>query len=189
MVFIADKRARASRRRTTKERKGRGGETCEGCPGMGMFPNQSILSILLHSYTSPQNTRLEEVRKQEQEVLEAQSVPLRNYLMKYVMPTLTSGLIEVCKVRPEVSLDETSFVRLAIQRLETCGRLIGPDRPLGGILVQGMKRFNCKSAFLNFVADSHLQSSTTRETCEQIYIVHKHKAWLLPIYHVTRNEL
>ncbi|TPX33306.1 adenylate kinase [Synchytrium microbalum] len=51
------------------------------------------------------NTRLEEIRKQEQEVLEAQSVPLRNYLMKYVMPTLTTGLIEVCKVRPEDPID------------------------------------------------------------------------------------
>ncbi|KAI8618987.1 hypothetical protein BC830DRAFT_1226450 [Chytriomyces sp. MP71] len=51
------------------------------------------------------NVRMEEIRKQEQEVLEAQSVPLRNYLMKYVMPTLTSGLIEVCKVRPEDPID------------------------------------------------------------------------------------
>ncbi|KAI8824357.1 uncharacterized protein EV422DRAFT_519852 [Fimicolochytrium jonesii] len=51
------------------------------------------------------NARLEEVRKQEAEVLEAQSVPLRNYLMKYVMPTLTSGLIEVCKARPEDPVD------------------------------------------------------------------------------------
>ncbi|KAJ3015879.1 Adenylate kinase 7 [Thoreauomyces humboldtii] len=51
------------------------------------------------------NSRLEEVRKQEQEVLEAQSVPLRNYLMKFVMPTLTSGLIEVCKARPEDPID------------------------------------------------------------------------------------
>ncbi|KAJ3416008.1 Adenylate kinase 7 [Chytridiales sp. JEL 0842] len=51
------------------------------------------------------NSRMEEIRKQEQEVLEAQSVPLRNYLMKYVMPTLTSGLIDVCKVRPEDPID------------------------------------------------------------------------------------
>ncbi|KAI8803996.1 hypothetical protein BJ742DRAFT_682527 [Cladochytrium replicatum] len=51
------------------------------------------------------NARLEEVRKQEQEVLEAQSIPLRHYLMKYVMPTLTSGLIEVSKVRPEDPID------------------------------------------------------------------------------------
>ncbi|KAL7752798.1 hypothetical protein RI367_001800 [Sorochytrium milnesiophthora] len=46
-----------------------------------------------------------EVRKQEQEVLEAQSVPLRNYLMKHVMPTLTTALIDVCKVRPEDPID------------------------------------------------------------------------------------
>jgi len=51
------------------------------------------------------NSRLEEVRKQEQEVLEAQSVPLRNYLMKHVMPTLTAGLIDVCKVRPDDPID------------------------------------------------------------------------------------
>jgi adenylate kinase len=58
--------------------------------------------VINSSITISQNARMEEIRKQEQEVLEAQSVPLRNYLMKYVMPTLTSGLIEVCKVRPEV---------------------------------------------------------------------------------------
>ncbi|KAJ3118573.1 Adenylate kinase 7 [Phlyctochytrium bullatum] len=48
------------------------------------------------------NARMEDIKRQEQEVLEAQSVPLRNYLMKFVMPTLTSALIEVCKIRPEV---------------------------------------------------------------------------------------
>ncbi|KAI8854406.1 hypothetical protein BC829DRAFT_424481 [Chytridium lagenaria] len=51
------------------------------------------------------NARMEEIRKQEQDVLEAQSVPLRNYLMKYVMPTLTTGLIEVCKARPDDPID------------------------------------------------------------------------------------
>ncbi|KAJ3197257.1 Adenylate kinase 7 [Irineochytrium annulatum] len=51
------------------------------------------------------NARMEEIRKQEQDVLEAQSVPLRNYLMKYVMPSLTAGLIDVCKVRPEDPID------------------------------------------------------------------------------------
>ncbi|KAJ3206371.1 Adenylate kinase 7 [Entophlyctis luteolus] len=54
---------------------------------------------------SQKNIRMDEIRKQEQDVLEAQSIPLRNYLMKYVMPTLTSGLIEVCKVRPEDPID------------------------------------------------------------------------------------
>lgn len=49
--------------------------------------------------------RLEEVRRQELEVLEEQSIPLRNYLMKHVMPTLTSGLIECCQVRPDDPVD------------------------------------------------------------------------------------
>ncbi|XP_070577004.1 adenylate kinase 7-like [Ptychodera flava] len=51
------------------------------------------------------SSRLEEVKRQEQEVLENQSIPLRNYLMKNVMPTLTQGLIECCKVRPDDAID------------------------------------------------------------------------------------
>jgi len=49
--------------------------------------------------------RLEEVKKQERELLEEQSLPLRNFLMKHVMPTVTTGLIEICKVRPEDPVD------------------------------------------------------------------------------------
>jgi adenylate kinase len=45
------------------------------------------------------------VRKQEQEVLDAQSIPLREYLMRHVMPTLAEALIEVCKVRPDDPVD------------------------------------------------------------------------------------
>jgi adenylate kinase len=39
------------------------------------------------------------------EYLETQSVPLRNYLMTHVMPTLTKGLIECCKAKPEDPID------------------------------------------------------------------------------------
>ncbi|XP_031567964.1 adenylate kinase 7-like [Actinia tenebrosa] len=49
--------------------------------------------------------RLAEVKKQEQELLENQSIPLRNYLMKHVMPTLSQGLIECCKIRPDDPID------------------------------------------------------------------------------------
>nr|XP_042117069.1 adenylate kinase 7 isoform X2 [Peromyscus maniculatus bairdii] len=49
--------------------------------------------------------RLEEVKREERELLEAQSIPLRNYLMTYVMPTLMQGLNECCKVRPEDPVD------------------------------------------------------------------------------------
>ncbi|KAM9071015.1 adenylate kinase 7 isoform X1 [Sarcophilus harrisii] len=49
--------------------------------------------------------RLEEVKREERELLEAQSVPLRNYLMTNVMPTLMRGLNECCKVRPDDPVD------------------------------------------------------------------------------------
>lgn len=49
--------------------------------------------------------RLGEVRREEQELLETQSVPLRNYLMKHVMPTLTLGLRDCVAVRPEDPID------------------------------------------------------------------------------------
>jgi adenylate kinase len=32
-------------------------------------------------------------------------VPLRNYLMKHVMPTLTKGIIECCKIKPDDPID------------------------------------------------------------------------------------
>ena len=51
------------------------------------------------------SARLEDVKKEEYEQLETQSIPLRNYLMKHVMPTLTQGLIDACKTRPDDAID------------------------------------------------------------------------------------
>ena len=48
---------------------------------------------------------MNEVKKEEQEVLETQSIPLRNYLMKHVMPTLSQGLVECTKIRPDDPVD------------------------------------------------------------------------------------
>ena len=45
------------------------------------------------------------MKRQEEEMLELQSIPLRNYLMKTVMPTLTQGLLECVKVRPDDPVD------------------------------------------------------------------------------------
>ena len=49
--------------------------------------------------------KLIEVKHQEQETLEAASLPLRTSLMKHIMPTLTAGLLEVCKARPDDPVD------------------------------------------------------------------------------------
>ncbi|KAK3542420.1 hypothetical protein QTP86_025920 [Hemibagrus guttatus] len=51
------------------------------------------------------NRNMIEVKKQEHELLEAQSLPLRHYLMKYVMPTLREGLVACCQVKPDDPID------------------------------------------------------------------------------------
>lgn len=49
--------------------------------------------------------KLELVRNQEQEILRAETEPLRNYLLKNVIPTLSAGLTELAKVRPDDPID------------------------------------------------------------------------------------
>uniref|UniRef100_A0A3B3R7T4 Adenylate kinase 7a n=1 Tax=Paramormyrops kingsleyae TaxID=1676925 RepID=A0A3B3R7T4_9TELE len=51
------------------------------------------------------SAHLAEVKQQEWELLEVQSIPLRNYLMRNVMPTLTQGLIQCCALKPDDPVD------------------------------------------------------------------------------------
>uniref|UniRef100_A0A8C5NA03 Adenylate kinase 7-like n=1 Tax=Gouania willdenowi TaxID=441366 RepID=A0A8C5NA03_GOUWI len=48
---------------------------------------------------------LTEVRRQEEELLKIQSLPLRNYLMKYVMPKITEAMVDCSKNKPEDPVD------------------------------------------------------------------------------------
>lgn len=48
---------------------------------------------------------LDEVKREELELLETQSAPLRNYLMKHILPTVNRALIECLKVRPDDAVD------------------------------------------------------------------------------------
>nr|XP_057913845.1 adenylate kinase 7a [Doryrhamphus excisus] len=58
---------------------------------------------------------LEEVKRQEHELLEAKALPLRNYLMKYVMPSLTEALQECSKIKPD---DPVSFLAEYLLRMD-----------------------------------------------------------------------
>ena len=42
--------------------------------------------------------RLEQIKAQERELMECRGMPLRHYLMENIVPQLTEGLIEICKV-------------------------------------------------------------------------------------------
>jgi len=67
-----------------------------------------------------QEAQLKLVQQEEKEQLEAKSLPLRNYLMRHVMPTLTKGLVETCKIKPEDPVD--FLVSKSIVFLITCHR-------------------------------------------------------------------
>lgn len=41
----------------------------------------------------------------EEKALAVLAMPLRHYLMKYIFPTLTRGLVEVARVRPDDPVD------------------------------------------------------------------------------------
>lgn len=41
-----------------------------------------------------------EVKRKELEDLEQKSIPLRHYLMKYILPNITTSITEVAKIRP-----------------------------------------------------------------------------------------
>ncbi|KAF3850122.1 hypothetical protein F7725_019841 [Dissostichus mawsoni] len=58
----------------------------------------------------------EEERKQkESELHDAHSLPLRNYLMKYVMPSLTAAMTECTRIKPE---DPVDFLVIRKQTLD-----------------------------------------------------------------------
>ena len=63
----------------------------------------------LFSFVCLQKHHVTEVKKQEHELLEARSFPLRNYLMKYVMPTVSQGLLESCRAKADDPVDFLVF--------------------------------------------------------------------------------
>jgi len=52
-----------------------------------------------------QAERIRLVARHEEERRQLRELPLREYLMRYMVPTLTEGLIEVCKVVPDDPVD------------------------------------------------------------------------------------
>ncbi|KAM8832109.1 adenylate kinase 7-like isoform 2-T2 [Spinachia spinachia] len=61
--------------------------------------NQAALAEMAAQYEEWRN--LSELERQEHELLEAHSLPLRNYLMKYVMPPLSDAMLDCSKIKPE----------------------------------------------------------------------------------------
>lgn len=56
-------------------------------------------------YLQEEEERLEAIKRQEKEMLNIRSIPLRQYLTDNVLPVLTEGLIEVCRMKPADPVD------------------------------------------------------------------------------------
>ncbi|XP_034756516.1 adenylate kinase 7a [Etheostoma cragini] len=66
--------------------------------------NEAALAEMATQYEEWQKN-LSEVKRQECDLLEAHALPLRNYLMKNVMPSLTEAMLECSKIKPEDPVD------------------------------------------------------------------------------------
>lgn len=49
--------------------------------------------------------KLESIKEQEKKLLDERSQPLRQYLADMVVPILTSGIIQICKEKPDDPVD------------------------------------------------------------------------------------
>uniref|UniRef100_A0A3B4YGR6 Adenylate kinase 7a n=1 Tax=Seriola lalandi dorsalis TaxID=1841481 RepID=A0A3B4YGR6_SERLL len=77
--------------------------------------NEAALAEMAAQYEEWQKN-LSEVKRQEHELLEAHCLPLRNYLMKYVMPSLTEAMIECSKIKPEDPVDFLVLLSIYIEQ-------------------------------------------------------------------------
>ncbi|CAH1164273.1 unnamed protein product [Phaedon cochleariae] len=66
----------------------------------------------------------EKLQKEQEKILAAQSEPLRFYLMKYIFPTVSKGLIEVAKLKPDDPID---FLAEYLFRENPEGKMFDPS--------------------------------------------------------------
>ncbi|XP_030760146.1 adenylate kinase 7-like [Sitophilus oryzae] len=67
---------------------------------------------------------LEKLQMEEEKIIAAETEPLRFYLMKYVFPTLTQGLLEVAKIRPD---DPVDYLAEYLFKINPEGKMFDPS--------------------------------------------------------------
>ncbi|XP_043522582.1 adenylate kinase 7-like [Frieseomelitta varia] len=67
---------------------------------------------------------MEKLKEEEEESLCLAGLPLRHYLMKYVFPTLTQGLVEVANLRPD---DPVDFLAEYLFKKNPEGKMFEPE--------------------------------------------------------------
>lgn len=57
------------------------------------------------AYWKKMEERIENIKKDKEQLLQSEKVPTRKFLLINIMPTLTKGLLEVCKINPIDPID------------------------------------------------------------------------------------
>ncbi|XP_049776153.1 adenylate kinase 7-like [Schistocerca cancellata] len=82
---------------------------------------------------------MDAMKQEEEEMLAIQSLPLRHYLMKYVFPTLTKGLMQVAQIRPSDPID---YLAEYLFRENPEGKMLEPHyHPAAEELFSSIKKF------------------------------------------------
>lgn len=71
----------------------------------------------------------EQLQMEEEKILIAQSEPLRYYLMKYIFPTLSKGLQEVARLKPD---DPVDFLAEFLFKENPEGKMFDPSYTRSG---------------------------------------------------------
>lgn len=80
-----------------------------------------MLLVLLSVGEDQVAVNLDEVRQQEQEILNQKSQALKQYITDNLLPALTSGLIDICNSKPEDPLDYLADYLIALSQKKSTG--------------------------------------------------------------------
>ncbi|XP_071878435.1 adenylate kinase 7 [Bombus fervidus] len=125
---------------------------------------------------------MEKLKEEQEERLCLASLPLRHYLMKYVFPTLTQGLIEVANLRPEDPVDflaeylfkenpegkmfepeYTKAMASVLEMIDKYGNFVLPEEEVSDKMFEFLKRERSKSE--EVMDSSDIDVCTSRKTC------------------------
>ncbi|XP_051172413.1 adenylate kinase 7-like isoform X2 [Leptopilina boulardi] len=88
-------------------------------------------------------TMLQNLKEEEEEELKILNEPFRQYLMKYIFPTLTQGLIQVAKLRPA---DPVEYLAEYLFKANLEGKMFEPDyTEITSSLLDDIQTFFCTS--------------------------------------------
>lgn len=95
------------------------------------------------------------LQEQQEQLLIAQNTPLREYLMKFVFPTLTKGLLEVSRIKPDDPID---FLAEYLFNQNPEGRMFDPAYvKKGEDLINAIREYQHKvSKFLKVDPPDHI---------------------------------